>query len=149
MVEAAAGAGRGWATAGGDGVKLLVFGRTGQLATELARLLPGAVFLGREAADLAQPQACAAAIRAVRPDVVINAAAWTAVDKAEAEEAAATVVNGDAPAAMARECAARKIPFLHVSTDYVFDGAGENPFLPDHPTSPLEIGRASCRERVW
>ena len=118
-------------------MKLLVFGRTGQLATELARVLPGALFLGREAADLAQPEACAAAIRAADCDAVINAAAWTAVDKAEAEEAAATVVNGDAPAAMAAACAARKLPFLHVSTDYVFDGAGENPFMPDHPTAPL------------
>ena len=118
-------------------MKLLVFGKSGQLATELARVLPGAVFLGRDQADLSDPAACVAAIRAAGCDAVINAAAWTAVDKAEAEEAAATVVNGDAPAAMAAACAARKIPFLQVSTDYVFDGAGENPFMPDHPTAPL------------
>ena len=61
---------------------------------------------------------------------MINAAAWTAVDKAEAEEAAATLVNGERPAAMARACAALDVPFLHVSTDYVFDGAGEPPFGP-------------------
>jgi dTDP-4-dehydrorhamnose reductase len=59
------------------------------------------------------------------------------VDKAEAEEAAATVVNGDAPAAMAQAAAAKGIPFLHVSTDYVFDGAGDQPFVPDDPTWPL------------
>ena len=118
-------------------MKLLVFGRTGQLATELARLLPGAVFLGRDQADLSDPAACAAAIRAADCDAVINAAAWTAVDKAESDEAAATVVNGDSPAAMAVACAALGVPFLQVSTDYVFDGAGENPFMPDHPTAPL------------
>jgi dTDP-4-dehydrorhamnose reductase len=116
---------------------MLVFGRTGQVATELARRLPGAVFLGRGEADLMDPAACAAAIRAARPEVVINAAAWTAVDRAEAEEAAATVVNGDAPAAMARECAGLGVPFLHVSTDYVFDGAGTAPFRPGDPVAPL------------
>ena len=115
----------------------LIFGATGQVATELQRLAPGAVFLGREAADLSDPAACAAAIRGHAPRAVINAAAWTAVDKAEAEEAAATVVNGDAPAAMARECAVLGIPFVHISTDYVFDGAGTAPFAPDHPTAPL------------
>ncbi|MCL4676783.1 MAG: sugar nucleotide-binding protein, partial [Pararhodobacter sp.] len=116
---------------------LLVFGRTGQVATELQGLAPDAIYLGREAADLADPAACAAAIRAQNPTAVINAAAWTAVDQAEAEEAAATVVNGDAPAAMARECAARGIPFVHISTDYVFDGSGETPFAPGDPTAPL------------
>ena len=116
---------------------LLIFGRTGQVATELARIAPGAVFLGRDQADLMDPAACAAAIRAHRPAAVINAAAWTAVDKAETEEAAATVVNGDAPGAMARECAALGVPLVHISTDYVFDGAGTLPFAPDHPTAPL------------
>ena len=116
---------------------LLVFGRTGQVARELMRQVPDSRFLGRDEADLSDPSACAAAILAARPDVVINAAAWTAVDRAEAEEEAATVVNGAAPAAMARACAALGIPLLHVSTDYVFDGAGEAPFSPDHPTAPL------------
>jgi len=84
---------------------VLVFGRTGQVATELMRQAE-VTALGREAADLSDPAACAAAIAAHRPAAVINAAAWTAVDKAEAEEAAATVINGDAPGAMARACAA-------------------------------------------
>jgi dTDP-4-dehydrorhamnose reductase len=116
---------------------ILVFGRTGQVAHELARLAPDALCLGRDRADLSDPEACAAAIRAHAPAAVINAAAWTAVDRAEAEEAAATLVNGDAPAAMARACAALGVPFVQISTDYVFDGAGVAPFAPDHPTAPL------------
>jgi dTDP-4-dehydrorhamnose reductase len=117
-------------------MKLLVFGKTGQVARELQRLATDATFLGREESDLLNPAACAAAIAATNADAVINAAAWTAVDKAETEEAAATVVNGDAPAAMARAAAAKGTPFLHISTDYVFDGAGTHPFSPDHPTAP-------------
>jgi dTDP-4-dehydrorhamnose reductase len=118
-------------------MRLLVFGKTGQVATALQRIAPDAIFLGREEADLTDPAACAAAVVAGDADAILNAAAWTAVDKAEAEEAAATVVNGDAPAAIARAAAAKGIPFLHVSTDYVFDGSGEHPFTPGHPTSPL------------
>jgi dTDP-4-dehydrorhamnose reductase len=118
-------------------MRVLVFGQTGQVARELQRLLPDATYLGRDRADLSDPVACAAAIAAGDWDVVINAAAWTAVDKAEAEEAAATVVNGAAPGAMARACAARDIPFLHVSTDYVFDGGGDRAFAVDDPTAPL------------
>ena len=117
-------------------MKVLVFGRTGQVATELQRQLPQARFLGREQADLADPEACAAAIRDSDAEAVINAAAWTAVDKAETEEAAATVVSGAAPAAMARACAARGIPFLHVSTDYVFSGAGSAPWVETDPVAP-------------
>ena len=121
-------------------VRILVFGQTGQVARELARRMPlgvSAKFIGRGQADLADPAACAAAVMAYEGDVVINAAAWTAVDKAETEEAAALVVNGDAPGAMARACAARGLPFLHISTDYVFDGAGDQPFGVDHPVAPL------------
>ncbi|MDB5663927.1 dTDP-4-dehydrorhamnose reductase [Cypionkella sp.] len=121
-------------------MKALVFGQTGQVAQELARRMPVGVtaeFLGRGQADLSDPVACAAAIAATDADVVINAAAWTAVDKAEAEEAAALVVNGDAPGAMARACAARGLPFLHISTDYVFDGTGDQAFGTDHPLAPL------------
>ena len=116
---------------------ILIFGKTGQVATELAARAPEALFLGRDEADLADPSACAAKIAEIGPDAVINAAAWTAVDRAETEEAAATVVNGAAPAAMARACADLGIPFVHISTDYVFDGAGAAPFAPDHPTAPL------------
>lgn len=116
---------------------ILVFGKTGQVACELALLAPKARFLGREDADLSDPAACAAQIKALKPDAVINAAAYTAVDKAEEEEALATVINADAPAAMARACADRKVPFLHLSTDYVFDGSGDQPWQPDDPVAPI------------
>jgi dTDP-4-dehydrorhamnose reductase len=119
-------------------IRVLVFGQTGQVARELARRCPAGItarFLGRDQADLMDPAACAAAIADC--DAVINAAAWTAVDKAETEEAAATVVNGAAPTAMAQRCAALGLPFLHISTDYVFDGGGNAPFRTDHPTAPL------------
>lgn len=123
---------------GADGARVLVFGRSGQVATELARVLPEATFLSRGEADLADPDACADAIRARSGlGAVINAAAWTAVDAAEGEEAAARTVNADAPAAMARACAAAGLPFLHVSTDYVFDGSGTRPWREDDPTGPL------------
>jgi len=121
-------------------VRLLIFGQTGQVARELARRMPSgmtATFLSREEADLANPETCASAVATHPADAVINAAAWTAVDKAETDEAAATTVNAESPAAMARACAERGIPFLHISTDYVFDGQGSAPFTPDHPTAPL------------
>lgn len=121
-------------------MKALVFGQTGQVARELARRVPVGVtaeFLGRDRADLADPDACAAAVMAADVDVVINAAAWTAVDRAETEEAAAQVVNGVAPGTMARAAATRGLPFVHISTDYVFDGAGVTPFGVDHPVGPL------------
>lgn len=121
-------------------MNILVFGQTGQVARELARRVPRGTRLtqlSRTDADLMSPTACAAAILACDADAVINAAAWTAVDRAEAEEAAATTANGEAPTAMARACAERGLPFLHISTDYVFDGAGTLPFAPDHPTAPL------------
>ena len=116
---------------------VLVFGRTGQVARELARLQPGALFLGRAEADLSLPDTCAGAIFDIRPSAVINAAAWTAVDRAESDEAAAAVINGDAPSAMAHACATLKIPIVHVSTDYVFPGSSNSPFAPDQLTGPL------------
>ena len=130
-------------------MKALVFGQSGQVARELARRLPQAQFLGRAEADLSDPAACAAAVLASDCEAVINAAAWTAVDAAEGDEAAATVVNGAAPAAMAQAAAARGVPFLHVSTDYVFDGAGDRPFHPDRPTGPLgAYGRSKLAGEV-
>ncbi|NKX46598.1 dTDP-4-dehydrorhamnose reductase [Roseicyclus persicicus] len=116
---------------------VLVFGRTGQVATELQALAPEVTALGRDMADLADPAACAAAIRAHRPTAVINAAAYTAVDRAESEEELATTINGTAPGAMAEACAALGIPFVQISTDYVFAGDGEAPWRPGDPTGPL------------
>jgi dTDP-4-dehydrorhamnose reductase len=133
---------------------LLVFGRTGQVGRELRRLAgPGlrVTALDRAAADRADPRSCAAAGAGAAPDVVINAAAHTAVDRAETEEAAARVVNAEAPGAMARACAARGLPFLHLSTDYVFDGSGDRPWREDDPIAPLNAygrGKAEGERRV-
>lgn len=114
---------------------LLIFGRTGQVARELQYLAP--VFaLGRDAADLAQPGACAATIHTHRPRAVINAAAYTAVDQAEEEEPLATGINGAAPGEMALACAALNIPLVHISTDYVFAGTGHHPWAPGDITAP-------------
>ena len=115
---------------------VLVFGKTGQVAMELQRT-GGATALGRDAADLTDPAACAAAIQAAKPDAVINAAAYTAVDQAETEETVATAINGEAPGAMARACADLGIPLVQISTDYVFAGDGTVPWTPDDPTAPL------------
>lgn len=117
-------------------MKILVFGKTGQVATELARQAD-ATSLGRDQADLNDPAACAAIIAAADVDVVINAAAYTSVDRAEEDEANAAVVNGAAPGAMAQAAAAKNVPFLHISTDYVFDGQGTNPWQPSDQTDPL------------
>src|SRR5690606_29095435 len=118
---------------------LLVFGRTGQVATELARLVPEARFLGRDQADLTDPQACAAAIRTSGCAAVLNAAAYTAVDRAESEPDLARAINAEAPVAMARAAAELGVPFLHISTDYVFDGSGERPWDETDPTGPLGV----------
>lgn len=124
---------------------ILVFGKSGQVARELAVLAPEARFLSRQETDLSDPASCATQITTLRPDVVINAAAYTAVDKAEEEEALATVVNGEAPGAMARACAGLGIPFLHISTDYVFDGQGEQPRRPSDPVAPVNAYGRSKR----
>jgi dTDP-4-dehydrorhamnose reductase len=114
---------------------ILVFGKTGQVARELQQL--GTVTaLGREEANLSDPKACADAIRHHAPDAVINAAAYTAVDQAEDEEAVATAINGDAPTAMAKACAQLGIPFVHISTDYVFEGTGQDPWRSQDQTAP-------------
>ena len=118
---------------------LLIFGRTGQVALELARLAPDARFLGRDEADLADPAACAASILAARPAAVINAAAYTAVDRAESDQGAARLVNAEAPGAMARACAELGIPLVHVSSDYVFDGSGTAARAENAPTGPLGV----------
>lgn len=124
---------------------ILVFGKTGQLAQELAAY-DGVTCLGRDQADLSHPAACAAAIRQAQPQAVINAAAYTAVDKAESEEALATVINGAAPGAMAAACAEVGIPFVTVSTDYVFDGSREAPWQPGDAPAPLNAyGRSKLK----
>lgn len=127
----------------GSGV--LIFGKSGQLARELAARLPAAVCLDRGAADLSDPASCAAVIRAQSPRLVINAAAHVAVDKAEDEEALVTTINAEAPAAMGRACADLSIPFLSVSTDYVFDGSGDTPWSEADAVAPLNVyGRSKA-----
>mgnify|MGYP001948588007 CR=1 FL=1 len=116
-------------------VLILVFGKTGQVATELQRSVD-VLALGRDQVDLSNPVACVQAIRASAPRAVINAAAYTAVDKTEDEEPLAHVINADAPGLMASACAAQDIPFLHLSTDYVFEGSGETPWTEADPTNP-------------
>jgi len=114
---------------------ILVFGKTGQVATELQRQAE-VVALGRDQADLFDPQACAAIIADLKPNAVINAAAYTAVDTAEEEEATAQTINAAAPGAMAGACTHLDIPFLHISTDYVFDGTGPRAWVETDPVSP-------------
>lgn len=125
-------------------MKILVFGQTGQVARELARQGGADVItLDRTQADLSDPAACVALIAATGAQAVINAAAWTAVDAAEEHEAAATVINGEAPAAMAGAAAARGLPFVQISTDYVFAGDGTVPWTETDPVQPQNAyGRA-------
>ncbi len=131
-------------------MKALVFGTTGQVAIELGRAAPlvglTLIQLSRDRADLTAPEACAAAIAATDADFIINAAAYTAVDAAETDHATAQAVNADAPGAMARAAAARGLPFLHVSTDYVFDGSGTRPWSEDDPVAPLGVYGATKLE---
>jgi dTDP-4-dehydrorhamnose reductase len=122
-------------------VKVLVFGETGQVARALIAAGPARGITiqtrNRAQADLSDPATCAAAILATDADAVINAAAWTAVDAAEAQEAAAHIINADAPGVMAQACAACGLPFVHISTDYVFDGTAGPAWTSDAPTAPL------------
>ncbi|MGA1268048.1 MAG: dTDP-4-dehydrorhamnose reductase [Gemmobacter sp.] len=121
-------------------MRVLVFGRTGQVARAVAAAVPGDVgarFLGREAADLADPDACARRVAEAGCDAVVIAAAHTAVDRAEAEEDLARRINADAPGAIGRAAAARGLPVVHLSSDYVLAGTGSAPQPPDAPTGPL------------
>ena len=130
---------------------ILVFGKTGQVARELAAD-ETVTCLSRDQADLTDPAACAEVIRAHAPAAVINAAAYTVVDRAEAEEDLATLINGTTPGVMAETCATLGIPFVTLSTDYVFDGKGSSPWHPDEPVAPLnaygrskQLGEAAVR----
>lgn len=126
-------------------MKILMFGATGQVAREVLAN-PGShavTALSRDQADLADPAACARVVAASDADAVLNAAAYTAVDRAEQEPDLAQRINAESPGAMARAAAARGLPFLHVSTDYVFDGAGVRPWQPKDATAPLGVYGAS------
>ena len=124
---------------------ILVFGKTGQVATEL-QSHEHVIALGRDQADLSNPSSCAEAIRQYKPRAVINAAAYTAVDKAESEENLANTINGDAPGAMASTCADLGIPLVYISTDYVFFGTGSVPWKNvDHPNPKNAYGRSKFK----
>ncbi|HEX8233005.1 MAG TPA: dTDP-4-dehydrorhamnose reductase [Caulobacteraceae bacterium] len=126
---------------------ILVLGRSGQVARELAKLGPppgfGLAFAGRERLDLLSGADPSPLLDEVRPAVVINAAAYTAVDRAESEPDLAYRLNRDAPAALAAACAGRGIGFVHFSTDYVFDGRKAEPYLEDDPRAPQGVYGAS------
>jgi dTDP-4-dehydrorhamnose reductase len=122
-------------------VKILVTGREGQLARGLVEAAEGngvqLISVGRPALDLADEKAVAALVSRERPDVVVNAAAYTAVDKAESEPALANAVNALGAEHVARACAAHSIPIIHISTDFVFDGTGDVPYRETDPTGPV------------
>ena len=120
-------------------MRLLVIGRDGQVSNELlARAGAHEITaLGLDVVDLTKPETGAAAIRAFDGDAVINAAAYTAVDKAEADEEIAHLINAEGPRVMAEAAAEKGLPFLHISTDYVFPGGGETPWVETDATGPL------------
>ena len=119
-------------------MKVLVFGKNGQVATELAEF-DGVTCLGRDQVDLTDPGACEAIIASTDANAVINAAAYTNVDGAEEDRGTVMIINAIAPTAMATAAAKRGIPFVHISSDYVFDGAGNEPFTPIDIPSPQNI----------
>ena len=124
---------------------ILVFGKTGQVATEL-QYHKDVIAIGRDQGNLSIPSTCAKAIIHYKPRAVINAAAYTAVDKAESEENLANVINGGAPGAMASVCADLHIPLVHISTDYVFDGSGAKPWSVEDIPNPKNVyGRSKLK----
>jgi len=137
-------------------VTILLLGANGQLGQELRRALAplgsmvattrsGALPDGTacEVADFDQPASLAALLDRVQPTVVVNAAAYTAVDRAEEDRDAAFRANAEAPGVLARWCAQAGVPLVHYSTDYVFDGQGTRPYREDDATSPLGVYGAS------
>ncbi|MBV7568275.1 dTDP-4-dehydrorhamnose reductase [Pseudomonas sp. PDM27] len=123
-------------------MKVLINGRNGQVSHELQRRL-GAVgeliVLGRDQLDLAQPDQIRRQVQNIRPDLIINAAAHTAVDLAESEPQAAFAINAIAPGILAEEALALDIPLIHYSTDYVFDGLKAGPYNEDDTPNPLGV----------
>lgn len=120
----------------------MLIGATGQLGGELARILPelgDVVTPTREVAPLDNPEALRNIIRRTRPALVVNAAAYTAVDRAEEERGLARAVNAIAPGVIAEECSALGSLLVHYSTDYVFDGKSNSPYTENAPTHPLNV----------
>lgn len=128
-------------------MRIAVTGLQGQLAKSLAIAGPqrgcGIVLLGRPELDLARPETIAPALERARPDLVVSAAAYTAVDQAEDDRETAFAVNAAGPGALARAACAMNVPVLHVSTDYVFSGAGRAPYRESDPVAPGTVYGAS------
>jgi dTDP-4-dehydrorhamnose reductase len=121
---------------------ILLTGKNGQVGEELLRVLPrlgNLTALGRQELDLSRPEDVRRIIREVRPNLIVNAAAYTAVDQAERDEAAARAINADAPAVMAEEAKRIGATLVHYSTDYVFDGSKKSPYGETDPTNPLNV----------
>jgi len=116
---------------------ILVTGGAGQLGTAFRKVLPEARYIDLADLDLTDLEGLAGALEEVRPAAIINCAAYTAVDRAEREEALAVIVNGSAVGVMAEHAARHRVPFLTFSTDYVFPGDGEEPYLESSPTDPI------------
>jgi dTDP-4-dehydrorhamnose reductase len=130
-------------------VRVLLTGRHGQLGQALVASVPAGVELiatGRDTLDLADGAACRAAVDQHRPDWVLNAGAYTAVDRAESEPALAEAVNAGAPGAFAEALASGGGRLLQVSTDFVFDGEQGHPYTPDQPLAPLGVYGATKAE---
>jgi dTDP-4-dehydrorhamnose reductase len=133
-------------------MKVLLFGKNGQVGWELQRSLAPLgelVALDRRSApcgDLADLEGLAATVDAVRPDVIVNAAAYTAVDKAESEQEAARRINAQAPGVLAEAAARCGAWLVHYSTDYVFEGSGDRPWREDDPTGPVSVYGATKEE---
>ena len=129
-------------------MKVLLIGKNGQLGWELSRQLPAEGF-DLEAVDLpdfdiTRPSAVDQLVNESTPDIIINACAYTAVDKAESDPETAFAVNQKGPIYLARACAHR-IPLVHISTDYVFDGTQNTPYVEENPISPLGVyGRSKA-----
>ena len=122
--------------------KILLFGAHGQLGVELARtlsLLGQVVAADQPHCDICDETALRAYIRTVKPALIVNAAAYTAVDKAESEPELAERVNATAPGIMAEEAQRLNAGMVHYSTDYVYDGKSNEPYREDHPTAPLSV----------
>lgn len=123
-------------------MKLLILGRDGQVGTALTQVLAplGAIAAyGRQGADFSHPADLEGVVKREQPDVIVNAAAHTAVDRAESEPELARLVNADGPAVLARAAAETGAWLIHYSTDYVFDGSGTEPWVETDPTGPLNV----------
>jgi dTDP-4-dehydrorhamnose reductase len=140
-------------------MRILLTGAKGQLGWEILKQAPGqacdCIGIDIEEADLTDPDQVGRVMTATRPDLLINAAAYTQVDAAQADAPAAFAVNRDAAAHLAAACAAIQIPMVHISTDFVFDGKKNEPYVEDDPIAPLSIygqskaaGEAAVRQAL-